>query len=208
MRHRLLLSILLAAALAVPAGAASSRFEARTFTEPAKPGLAVSGALRGFAATATARVVVPTAWRHRSASAGRLRFATTRNPGCHYNLTYGVTSVLAPTGDAGDFVAAKLPADGPRYILDSGRRGSGAFRVIRHKSAGGQVRLEALWAGVLTRRADIASAGEWAWAQIRVTARSRKGDECHSGTWREALGPAIGDSLAVARVKLHFARRR
>ena len=167
----------------------------------------MTGPLSGYVVTSRGRVAAPGQWRRRAARAGRLRFVATQNPGCHYDLTYSVTSVLAPTGAARDFVAARLVPDGPRYVLDSGERGSAAFRVVRRKSVGGQVRVDALWAGVLTRRADIAPAGQWAWSQIRVSARSRRGDECHSGTWREGLGPAIGDSLAVATATLRFSRR-
>ena len=59
---------------------------------------------------------------------------------------------------------------------------------------------------MLTRRDDVAPAGQVAWTELRVTAASRSGDECHAGTWREALGPVIGDSLAVARATLRFTR--
>jgi hypothetical protein len=77
---------------------------------------------------------------------------------------------------------------------------------VRRPGIGGRVRLDALWSGVLTRRADIAPAGQAAWTEIRVTALSRAGDECHAGTWRQALGPAIGDSLATARASLRFGK--
>lgn len=207
MKRRLLMPSVLALSLALPAAAATSRFEARTFTEPAKPGLAVTGALSNYVATATAHVVVPVKWHRRAAPAGRLRFATTQNPSCRYSLVYTVRSVIAAPGTAADFVATKLPAASARHLLDSGLRGSAAWRVVRQPGIGGQVRVDALWAGVLTRRADVVPAGRTAWAQIQVTARSRKGDECHAGTWRESLGPDIGDSLAVARVKLKFTRK-
>jgi hypothetical protein len=207
MPRHLIALLALAPALAAPAVAAPTAFVARTFTEPPRPGLPVSGALRGYVVTANARTVVPTRWHRRAARAGRLRFAVAQNPSCHYDVTYAVTSALGPGGAATGVVAAGLSAAGPRYILDSGSHGSSAFRVVRQKSVGGKVRLDALWAGVLTRRADIAPAGQVAWARIRVTAQSRKGDECHAGTWREALGPDIGDSLAVARAKLHFTRK-
>ncbi|HEX6388013.1 MAG TPA: hypothetical protein VFZ89_01150 [Solirubrobacteraceae bacterium] len=168
----------------------------------------MTGPLSDLVATSRARVVVPLAWQRRDAPAGRLRFQTQNNPSCRYDLSYTVTSVLAPAADAADRVAARLPAAGPRYVLDSGERGNRAFRVVRRKSSGGQVRVDGLWAGLLTRRADVAPSGQIAWTEIRVTAASHRGDECHSGTWREALGPAIGDSLAVARTTLHFTKKR
>lgn len=199
----------LGAALAVaatPAGAATTTFKTRTITQPASAGLAVSGPLDDLVAVSRARVVVPADWRARSAPAGRLRFSVRQNPSCGYALTYSVRSALAPRQDAASYVAAALPAPGSRYLLDSGTRDGRAFRVVRQKTVGGQVRVDALWAGVLTRRADVAPSGQLAWTEIRVSARSTKGSECHAGTWRESLGPAIGDTLAVARTSLRFVK--
>jgi hypothetical protein len=202
-RHLLAAAAL--ALVAVPATAASTRLQARTLTEPPWRGLPVSGALKNYVATAKVRIVVPAKWHSRKAT-NVMRFAVTQNPGCHYVVTYSVSSKLGPAGSAADRVAAALPVPGPRYMLDSGVRGSAAFRVIRLKTTDGRVRVVATWSGVLTRRADIAPAGQVAWTDVSVSAVSRKGDECHSGTWRQALGPAIGDSLAVARASLHFTR--
>jgi hypothetical protein len=200
---------LAALAVAAPAGAApSGQFSTRTFTEPAKPGLPVTGVLRDLVATSTARVIVPTSWQRSRASAGRLRFHTGQSSSCRYSVSYAAKSVLAPAQDAGDYVAARLPAPSSRHLLDSGERGSRGFRVVRQQGTGGRVRVDALWAGVLTRRSDVAPSGQIAWTEIRVSAVSRAGDECHAGTWREALGPTIGDSLAVARTRLHFTKKR
>jgi hypothetical protein len=205
--HFVALVGLAALALAAPAGGAQrSTYVTRTITEPAKPGLPVTGALSGYRVTSNARVLVPTRWRSLTAPAGRLRFQSSNNSSCRYTVTYTATSVLAPAQDATAYVAAKLPAAGPPYVLDTGTHGNAAFRVVRQPSTGGRVRLDALWAGVLTRRADAAPSGQVAWTEISVTALSRPGDECHSGTWRQALGPTIGDSLAVARTALHFTK--
>lgn len=174
--------------------------------EPANPGLAVSGALQGYRVTSTARVAVPGTWDTRKAPAGSLRFATRQNPSCRYDVTYTVKTVLAPAQDPATYVEGRLPAPGARHVLDSGTRPNRAFRVVRRPGIGGRVRLDALWAGVLTKRPDIAPAGQAAWTEIRVAALSRPGDECHAGTWREALGPSIGDSLAVARTSLRFTK--
>ena len=193
-------------AFAASAGAQRGAFVTRTFAEPAKPGLAVTGALSGYRVASIGRVVVPTGWRRLAAPAGGLRFVTVSNPSCRYTVTYTVRSVLAPSQDASPYVTARLPSPSARHLLDSGVHGSRAFRVVRQAGIGGQVHLDALWAGVLTKRTDIAPAGQAAWTEIRVTAVSGAGDECHSGTWRQALGPAIGDSLAVARTSLHFTK--
>jgi hypothetical protein len=204
---RCLLASAVGLAFAASAGAAQRGvFQTRAFTEPARPGLAVTGPLSGYRVTSTARVVVPTTWRTLAAPAGRLRFQTVNNPSCRYTVTYTVTSVLGPSRDASSYVTAGLPSPSARHLLDSGVHGNRAFRVVRQPGIGGRVRLDALWAGVLTKRADIAPAGQVAWTEIRVTAVSRAGDECHSGSWRQALGPAIGDSLAVARTNLHFTK--
>ena len=210
LRPRLILLVPVAGvalAFAAPATAATSEFVTRTLTESASPGLAVTGPLSDFVVTSRARVVVSTEWERRSAPSGQLRFSTARNPGCRYNLTYRVKSVLAPNQDAVDYATARLPSPGAQYLLDSGQRGNRAFRVVRQRGTGGQVRLDALWVGVLTKRSDIAPSGQSAWTEVRVSAASREGDECHSGTWRQVLGPAIGDSLAVARTTLHFVEK-
>jgi hypothetical protein len=209
-RHSLFMAPVVSAivlASAAPATAQAATYATRTVTEPAASGLAVTGPLSEFVATSRARVIVPTSWQSRTAPAGQLRFATTQNASCHYTVTYTAKSVLAPSQDAAAYVAARLVPATSRHLVDAGARGNGAFRVVRQPSIGGRVRLDALWAGVLTRRADIAPAGQVAWTEIRVSALSRSGDECHSGTWRQALGPTIGDSLAVARTMLHFAKR-
>jgi hypothetical protein len=201
-----LLASAIGLAFAASADAQRNAFETRTFTEPARPGLAVTGALSGYRVTSVGRVIVPTSWRSLAAPAGRLRFLTVNNPSCRYNVTYTAKSVLAASQDATSYVTAGLPSPSARHLLDSGARGSRAFRVVRQPGIGGRVRLDALWAGVLTKRTDIAPAGQVAWTAIRVTAVSLAGDECHSGTWRQALGPTIGDSLAVARTSLHFTK--
>jgi hypothetical protein len=198
--------IIALAATSTAFGAQRGTFVTRTFTERATPGLAVTGALSGYRATSTGRVVVPSAWRGRKPPAGQLRFQSVNNPTCRYDVTYAIRSLVAPSQDPSAYVAAALPAATSRHLLDSGTRGNRAFRVVRRPSVSGRVQLDALWVGLLTRRSDIAPAGQVAWTEISVRAVSRLGDECHSGTWRQALGPAIGDSLAVARTSLHFAK--
>ena len=202
------LAITTAAALPATAGAQrASSYTRFALAEPARPGLAVTGTLSDLVASSRASVAVPATWRRRTAAAGRLRFVTTQNPSCRYTVGYAVKSVLTPEQDAAQYAAARLPAASARHLLDRGERGSSAFRVVRRPGIGGGVRVEALWVGVLTRRDDVAADGKVARTEIRVSATARAGDECHAGTWRESLGPAIGDSLAVARTRLHFAKK-
>lgn len=194
-------------AIALPAGAQTSgKFTIRAVSERADPGLTVTGPLSEMVATSRARVLVPDKWQRISSPAGTLRFRNTQNRSCRFVVTYRVASRLAPEQDAAEYVAATLPAETPRHLLDSGRRGGAAWRVVRQQTTG-RLRVDALWSAVLTRRSDVAPAGQVAWTDIRVTATSTPGSECHSGTYRQALGPTLGDSLAVARNTLRFTRK-
>lgn len=193
---------------ATPVGAATTTFVVRPFAEPSGTGLPDTGPLKGYVAGSRARVTVPTNWQNLKASEGSLRLRTTQNPSCHYSMTYRVKTLLGASGPAADRVAARLPAIASNYVLDSGTHGNRAFRVVRQRSVGGRIRIDALWAGLLTKRADLVPAGQTAWTEIRVTATSAVGDECHAGTYRSSLGPTLGDTLAVARTSLHFARVR
>jgi hypothetical protein len=208
-RRRWLLAVALglglSLALVSAATADRGRYVARSFTEPAKPGLAVSAPLEEFRAVAGARIVVPAEWRQRRVGAGRLRFiASSRH--CHYRVTFSVRSLLAAPRDAAAYVADALPSPELRRLLDRGERGGSAFRVVHEQGTATTVRLRALRAAILTRRADIAPPGQVVWSELIVTAASRRGDECHSGTWRDRLGPQLGDTLATARIKLRFVR--
>jgi len=200
---------LIVAVLAVPAGAATPpTFTRLTLTQTATTGLTVTPPLDEYVAVSRARVLVPNAWRRVTAPAGQLKFVVTQSRSCRYDVTFRTSSALVdPPASISDYVAAQLPAAGPKYLLDSGTRGADAFRVIRRPTTGSRVRLSALWAGVLTRRPDIVPAGKTALTTISAGAVSRAGSECHSGTWREALGPALGDALAVATNSLYFTRK-
>jgi hypothetical protein len=202
------LGVALALVLAPTAGAAASSgdYVARSVTQPASSGLAVTGPLAQFRAVARARVIVPTRWQRQSAPAGQLRFLTPGSSACRYRVTFRATAALGAPCDAAIRLEAQVPAPSAARVLDEGRRGTGAFRVTRPVSADGRITLRALRTTVLTRRADIAPAGQVAWADLSVSAASRPGDECHSGTYREGLGPEIGDALASARTTLRFAR--
>ena len=50
-------------------------------------------------------------------------------------------------------------------------------------------------------------AGRKLWFQTTVTATSRVGDECHSGTYRDVAGPIIGDALATERIRAFIKTR-
>jgi len=168
---------------------------------PASRGLAVKKPLDEFVAVSDARVLVPKRWTPK----GTTQFETPSNGACSYRVRFTVNSRIDDPGVPSARVKAAVPGSG-RYVLDEGERGGGAFRVVRKPVSGG-VRVDAQWSGVLTRRSDIAPSGKVVWTDLSVTASSHAGDECHSGTYREVLGPQLSDALATARATLRFARK-
>jgi hypothetical protein len=205
----LALGLIVSAAALVPAAAhaapTSSDYVARSVKPPASQGLPVSGPLSEFRAVAGFRVVVPARWTVQAAPAGRLRFLTP-GVGCRYQVTFSSRAVIAPSGGPTVRVNAQLVAPSPARLLDEGRRVGSGYRVIRPVTTDGRVAIRALRSAVLTRRTDIVPAGQVAWADLSVSARSRAGDECHSGTYRKTVGPQVGDALATARTTLGFVR--
>lgn len=199
------LAALVPAALAASAPAATGRYVTHTLTPPASSGLEALQGLEGLRAVARARVVVPSDWRRIAApAAGQLRFST---PGtsCRYLVTFSVATSRAATADPAVRAEALLPTPGVRRLLDSGTHGSAAFRVVRPATTG-RVRVDGLRSAVLTRRPDLVATGQTVWGDLRATALSRPGDECHSGTWRVRMGPQLGDALAISRTTLAFVR--
>jgi hypothetical protein len=193
------------AAAAPAATAATGDYVARSFDQPASRGLEVRPPLDEFRAVARARVTVPRDWRRLDAPAGRLRFLTP-GAGCKYRVTFTVTARVGERREAAEEVASRLTPRSARYLLDEGRRLGSAFRTVRRPSSGGIVRVDGLRSAILTRRADVVAAPQVVWADLGVAAASRTGDECHSGTWRERVGPQISDALATARTSLRFVR--
>jgi hypothetical protein len=113
---------------------------------------------------------------------------------CRYTVIFTTRQVADTAQTPAEHVAAAVPAAGAPYLIDSGQRGAtAAWRVVRLRTTDQTVRLRAM-------RADRRSIGNGAhkWQETLVTAASRKGGECHSGTYREVLGPQIGNALATA----------
>jgi hypothetical protein len=103
-------------------------------------------------------------------------------------------------------VAADLAVPAPAYLLDAGQRAPGAWRVTRGATANQRITLNGEYARVAHADAGLIPGGQSAWAEIVATASSRPGDECHSGTWRDTLGPALGDAFATARTRAYAHR--
>jgi hypothetical protein len=197
-------ALAIASAAAPAAPAATTEYRVHSFDQSVATGLQVTGPLARFRAISRVRVLVPGDWRRESAPAGRLRFLTP-GFGCRYRVTFSVTSNRAPAGDVAARLDALLPIPRANRLLDEGQRRGSAFRVIRPlRTQDPRVELRGLRTAVLTRRADIATAGQVVWSDVAVSALSRVGDECHSGTYRVRMGPQLADALATVRTTLRF----
>jgi hypothetical protein len=191
-------ALLTAAVPAAAAGDPRTDLVARTITvDGARP----AGRPGPAAVRLRARLHFPAEWKV-LASGTRL---TLRTGGRSCSNTVRVTTRvdLTAAATAADQAAALTPVPRNGYVLDSGTRGRTAWRVVRSSGAGA-LRLTA--AGVVAVNASVArrlapAPGERAWQEVRVDVRERPGGECHSGVYREALGPAIGDALAIMRAR-------
>jgi hypothetical protein len=136
----------------------------------------------------------PLSWHVlRAKDARHLSFHEGR-PICRYTVTFTTRQAPDTTQTPVEHVQAAVPAAGARYVIDFGQRGAAsAWRVVRLETAGQQIRLRAM-------RVDRRSTGNGAhvWQETLVSAASRMGGECHSGTYRNVLGPQIGSALATA----------
>ncbi len=153
-----------------------------------------------------ARVILPASWKRISAPAGALRFREGHR-GCFYVVSFGLRAHVAPTGTPAEHVAADLPVAGRRFLLDDGLRPPGAWRVTRVQRAAGRVSLRGAYARVAHADAGLIPSGQAVWAEIVANATSEAGGECHSGSYRSTLGPALGDAFATTRTRA-YARRR
>jgi hypothetical protein len=113
---------------------------------------------------------------------------------CTYTVRASLVVAAGDEANAAARTSALAPATGAR-LLESGTRNRAAWRVTR-PAAAGQIRLVAVRVDPLGSQS-----GAKLWLQTTVTAVSDVGDECHSGTYRDAAGPAIGDALATARTR-------
>jgi hypothetical protein len=87
-------------------------------------------------------------------------------------------------------------------VLDDGDRRSMSWRVVRRPGTRDdpRVRLAAVRVSPAFAEPGALAEDQRLWLEVRATATSRRGDECHSGTYREVVGPALGDAMATARV--------
>jgi hypothetical protein len=150
-------------------------------------------------ATLSARITVPRSWSLVSAKPA-LQTYREGSAICRYTVRVGTRLVVTDDG-AQAYAESATPGTGA-YVLDSGTRGRAAWRVTRVKTTGATT-LKAI--GVYPR--SLGSSGSdvvgthHAFQVITFDAQSAPNSECHSGTYRDVLGPQIGDALAIARTR-------
>jgi|GEM_PF-6672070 len=186
------------------AGALSSTAIALSSGDTTARTITVSKAMvTGFSGLQTVsakmRLSFPTSWTRVSSPATRLSLRT-GDGACRYSIVARTGVAVTTAGDAPAFALALAPAKA-RLVLDQGVRGSSAWRVTRTQDEPRRIVLHAVRVSPLTsvgRRLGL-TAGQRAFQVTTVDAKSRVGDECHSGTYRQGVGPSIGDALATAR---------
>jgi len=144
----------------------------------------------------SASVRLPTNWKTRSAGSTSLRFSE-GSAQCRYSGSISAHVEEGAKGNASAFVAADLPETNSRLILDQGLRGIGAWRVIRVQRSDNRTQVKAEFARTLTVTKNAIPSSRAAWLVLQASATSQPGSECHSGTYREALGPSLGDAFAL-----------
>lgn len=148
--------------------------------------------------TGTVTISFPTAWKLQRSSATQLTFREGTTI-CTYTVNATATIEHVDAATATEAARSLVPtADG--RLLETGERGSAAWRVVKLRGDGTQVRLDAVRAQPL--RFISKRDGQPTWLATRLTAASDQGDECHSGTYRDTLGPHLGDALATLRERV------
>jgi hypothetical protein len=189
-----------------PAGAADADTYRRHRLDPDGPRTTpVAGStLRGYL---SASFLFPSGYRRLSATDDSVRFRAGARS-CAYTVTFSLRFRQAADATAAEHVAADLPPAAPAYLLEDGTRGPGAWRIVRLPGnavpGDPRVRLRGELARRIGAPAGTLPAGQAVWFELRASATSTRGSECHSGTWRQTLGPRIGDALASVRIARAF----
>lgn len=137
----------------------------------------------------------PTTWKVSESSETQITLRE-GTAACMYTVDAKATIVQVDASTATDAARSLVPtADG--RLLETGERGSAAWRVVKLRGNGTQVRVDAVRAQPL--RFISKRDGQPTWLATRLMAESDPGNECHSGTYRETLGPRLGDALATLR---------
>ncbi len=204
--HVLAATVAAAMLITGAAGAASSSrsdLHSRTLN-PTKT--KIEGYAGSKTATLSARVTVPRSW---SLVTAKPSVQTYREGAANCRYTVRVrTKLVVTSSDALGYARSFAPATGA-YVLDEGTRGRAAWRVTRLKDTA-TTSLKAV--GVYPRslgagNSDVTGSGS-AFQIITVDAAAAADSECHAGTYREVLGPQIGDGLAIAKTRAYVDLKR
>jgi hypothetical protein len=183
-----------AAAVAAPAASTRDTFiRYRVENRSAPAGLDVRNH------RATASITVPAAWpRQRSSTSARLVVRSGR-AGCRYTITFRTRQFVGRVATAAEIAEDRVKGRGP-YVLETGARRSAAWRVVRIPAPRATVEVRAVRiAPAPAPPAGRLPAGRRLWREVSAIAKSGANDECHSGTYRDVVGPGIGDALATER---------
>jgi hypothetical protein len=157
----------------------------------------ISATVNGTTYAVGGFIALPSSWSlRRSPSAIRLRdhdFAR-----CVYDTTITAQAVQSSATSPAEQIAAQQNIDA-KYVIDSGTRGRGAWRIVRQP--GGSSKGVTVVGDLLLPYAGGggSGAGPTTWVGLHAVASARPGSECHSGTYRQALGPQLGDAFASFR---------
>lgn len=201
--HRFLpRALLVALALGILAVAATSAVAASTYTlrRVANP---VNAPVQGNEQIRTnyaVSLLMRSSWRTRRISRTALGFGL-GSRGCRYSGTVTTHVEQGFQGDALVRVRGALPARSQNLVLDEGIRGRAAWRVIRVQRGDGRIEVRGQYQRTLTAQAGSVPPGQAAWLVVSARALSRVGSECHSGTYRQTLGPQLGDAFAGSRTR-------
>lgn len=146
------------------------------------------------------RLLFPSTWKARTGTAS-LTLRNQRTSACGYTITVKADYVLQDRGtEATALVEERAPATGP-YLVDEGTRGAMAWRVTRVRDSK-RTRLLAVRmapSAITAGRDHPLPAGKQFYSRTVVTAIDGRDDECHTGTYRDAVGPSIGDAFALQK---------
>jgi hypothetical protein len=145
-------------------------------------------------------LLVRTTWRTRRISRTAFGFGL-GSRSCRYSGTVTTHVEQGFQGDALVRVRSALPVSNQNLVLDEGTRGRAAWRVIRVQRGDGRVEVRGQFQRTLTTQSGTVPPGQTAWLVVDARALSRIGSECHSGTYRQTLGPQLGDAFAGSRTR-------
>lgn len=194
------LALILTGLLLAGTGVSSSSAETSRLVSRSVPIVPTVSGMDDIVAKGSARLLFPSTWKVQTATRS-LTLRNQRTSECGYTITVKADYVLQDRGaEAAVLAEERAPATGP-YVVDEGTRGSMAWRVTRVRDSA-RTRLLAVRmapTAITAGRDHPLPAGKQLYSRTVVTAVDGRNDECHTGTYRNAVGPSIGDALALQK---------